>query len=75
MNPKFSDLTQKLEAERNDLSYKNPKPLPTNQPYIRPRMDSKKRDQRDKLMFNAGRYAAGARDSVAVAANEWLQTL
>lgn len=27
---------------------------------------------RDKLMFNAGRYAAGDRDSVAVKANEAL---
>lgn len=76
MNPKFSDLSQKLEAERNDLSYKNPVPVRSNQPMvIRPKMDTRKRDQRDKLMFNAGRYSAGARDATAVAANEWLESL
>jgi hypothetical protein len=33
------------------------------------------REQRDKIMFNAGRYAAGDRDSVAVASNRLLDAL
>ena len=76
MNPKFSDLSLKLEAERNDLSYKNPQPVRSTQPMvIKVKTDPKKRDQRDKLMFHAGRYSAGARDATAVAANEWLESL
>jgi hypothetical protein len=76
VNPKFSDLAQKLEAERNDLTYKNPVPVRSTQPLvIRTKVDPKKRDQRDKLMFHAGRYSAGARDATAVAANEWLESL
>ena len=30
-------------------------------------------ENRDKLFFHAGRYAAGARDASAVDANAWLQ--
>ncbi|NBW17078.1 MAG: hypothetical protein EBR82_54790 [Caulobacteraceae bacterium] len=33
------------------------------------------RDQRDKIMFNAGRFSAGARDDVAVAANRLFDVL
>jgi len=36
---------------------------------------SKKRDQRDKLMFHAGRAAAGATDKVALEAAKWLEEL
>lgn len=76
MNPKFSSLMQKLEAERNDLSYKDPQPVRSTQPMIiKVKTDPKKRDQRDKLMFHAGRYSAGARDATAMAANEWLESL
>jgi hypothetical protein len=35
----------------------------------------KANDDRDKLMFNAGRYAAGARDSVAIKANTVVELL
>ena len=73
MNPAFSDLMQKLEAERNDVSYKRPeRPEPI---VITRNVYPKKAEQekRDKLMFNAGRYAAGARDKTAVKANEWLE--
>ena len=67
---------QKLEAERNDLSYKDPQPVRSTQPMIiKVKTDPKKRDQRDKLMFHAGRYSAGARDATAMAANEWLESL
>jgi len=33
------------------------------------------REQRDKLFFDAGRWAGGARDSVAVAANSIMNSL
>lgn len=69
-------LLSALELERFDLSYKNfsktepePEPTPTLDPPKRRRVN----DDRDKLMFNAGRYAAGARDKVATDAHNVLQ--
>jgi hypothetical protein len=75
--PVFSDLLQKLEAERNDLSYKTPPKVRVDTVFVKEKVyiTSKKRDQRDKLMFHAGRFSAGARDATAVAANEWLESL
>lgn len=32
-------------------------------------------EQRDKIMFNAGRFVAGARDDVAVSANRLMEAL
>lgn len=66
-----------LEAERLDLSYrKHPAAQASIEP---PRMVTKakqetarERDERDKLMFNAGRYAEGARDKSAVKADQLL---
>ncbi len=60
--PEFTDqqtweFWQRLEAERNDLSYKQPR---------RPLVDQK---ERDKIMFDAGRFAEGARDTDALKAN------
>lgn len=64
-----------LEAERLDLSYKkvgqtDPEPVKVKVPTRR-----QANDDRDKLMFNAGRYAAGARDKVAINADNVLQIL
>jgi hypothetical protein len=64
-----------LEAERLDLSYKtvrrtDPKPAEVVSPTRR-----QANDDRDKLMFNAGRYAGGARDKVATDAHNLLQIL
>lgn len=66
-----------LEAERNDRTYLNP---PTQFEPITPRVitklvkpSRKEREERDKLLFNAGRYAAGARDLTATRANEQLE--
>lgn len=64
-----------LEAERHDLSYLNPpkrnlEPL-TKTVILRP--NPKARQARDKMLFNAGRYAAGCRDKTAVAAHEKLE--
>jgi hypothetical protein len=58
-----------LEAERHDLSWKNPRKV-THQPQV---ITYTKPDaERERKYFNAGRFAAGARDRVAVAANRWL---
>jgi hypothetical protein len=64
-----------LEAERLDLSYKkvgrtDPEPAEVVIPTRR-----QANDDRDKLMFNAGRYAGGARDKVATDAHNLLQIL
>jgi len=63
------DLNDKLEAERYDVSFREPK-TPTR--CKREHVTEKQIEERDKLMFNAGRYAAGARDKVATAANTKL---
>lgn len=68
----FSDLWQKLEAERNDLSYRKTEDSPPIQQVVY--VDRvKPNPKRDKLMFAAGRYAAGARDKTACKAHEWLE--
>jgi hypothetical protein len=68
-----------LEAERLDRRYLDPKP-PTYNPPAPPRVITKvikpnkaAQERRDKLMFNAGRYAAGARDLIAQTAHEALE--
>lgn len=75
---KGCNLWLTLEAERFDRSY-------LDHPSQGERVDTpavtaknrknipKEREQRDKLMFNAGRYSAGARDIAATRANELLQ--
>jgi hypothetical protein len=76
-NPAFSDLIEKLEAERNNLDYKKTvKPAPeVVRVIVKEKVYPTKKAQetRDKLMFNAGRYAAGHRDSAAETANLWLE--
>jgi hypothetical protein len=65
-----------LEAERHDRSYlDHPSQYePTEPPKVKVKKETpKEREQRDKLMFNAGRYAGGARDIAATRANELLQ--
>lgn len=61
--PVFSDLLQRLEAERNDLSYKRKEPSA-------PKVDDKKRltKMEQKLWFDAGRATAGAKDPEALKA-------
>jgi hypothetical protein len=72
-------LSLVLEAERLDRSYLQPKEPAYNLPEP-PRYITKvvkpskaKQEARDKLMFNAGRYAAGARDLTASKAHETLE--
>jgi hypothetical protein len=69
-------LEEKLEAERYDISFRepvqNPKQELANTRCNRKHITEAELDLRDKLMFNAGRYSAGARDKVAVLSNERL---
>ncbi len=68
-----------LEAERLDRSYLNHPsrrhaPVEPPKVIIKTKKESpKQREERDKLMFNAGRYAAGARDITANRAHELLE--
>lgn len=65
-----------LERERTDRSYLDPEPRRVEVRFVpqpAPKETKKKREARDKLMFNAGRYAAGARDKTACIANEQLE--
>ena len=72
-------LSLVLEAERLDRSYLEPKEPAYNPPepaqYITKvvKPSKAKQEARDKLMFNAGRYAAGARDLTASKAHEALE--
>jgi len=78
-------VNEKLEAERYDQSWRTPLTLPEPKVITRPctrqhatpaeacqrtHITLAEQEARDQLLFNAGRYAAGARDSVAVKANE-----
>jgi hypothetical protein len=77
------DLNDKLEAERLVFFSSAPaeKPLPLGpcarqhfepKPCKKAHLDLDAQADRDKLYFNAGRYSAGARDRVAVEANNKL---
>jgi len=69
----FEVLCQKLEAERNDISYRNPKPKPLVKVVVK---TVKKVPERLKsIYFHAGRYAAGDRDHAATQANAEFQKL
>lgn len=81
------NMLDRLEAERVDqswrLAYKKPVSVSKEHPaYGEPKSDPKpvkkprepkpfKQDDRDKMMFNAGRYSAGDRDEIAATA--WLK--
>lgn len=67
-----------LEAERHDLSYKrrSPEPEPQVVYVTKPARENKKaREKRDKLFYDAGRFAGGATDQTAIRADEELQKL
>jgi hypothetical protein len=59
-----SEFMQRLEAERNDISYRIKEPKPIVQVKVK-RVVS---EADKKLYFNAGRYSAGDRDKLAVEA-------
>ena len=64
-----SEFLTLLEAERHDLSYRYGGK--SHQPQVITFVKPDK--ERERKMFNAGRFAAGATDKVAIAANKWLQ--
>lgn len=74
MDLQFSDLLQKLEAERNDLSYKTVREQPVRIVEVPKVRTVLKRDrEREQKFYHAGRAAQGATDRVALAAALWLE--
>lgn len=65
-----------LEAERHDQSWKEPKETAVTE-FTRIVYRDRKVDTRfrDNMFFNAGRFAEGARDDVAVNANKIVKNL
>ena len=63
MNLEFSDLSQKLEAERNDISYRKRITKPEVKVVTKTLKVIPERFKR--IYFHAGRYAAGDRDNLA----------
>jgi len=66
MELKFSDLVQKLEAERHDISYRKRITKPEVQVVTKTLKVIPERFKR--IYFHAGRYAAGDRDNLATQA-------
>ena len=66
MNLQFSDLVQRLEAERNDIGYRKRVTKPEVQVITKTVKVVPERFK--KLYFHAGRYAAGDRDNLATQA-------
>ena len=69
----FDELIARLEAERNDISYRKPLAEPEVQVVVK---ELKKVPERlKKVYFHAWRYAAGDRDTLAVEANAQFEKL
>ena len=66
MNLKFSDLVQRLEAERNDVSYRSQFTKPEVKVITKTLKVIPERFKR--IYFHAGRYAAGDCDNLATQA-------
>jgi hypothetical protein len=66
MDLKFSDLVQRLEAERNDISYRKRITKPEVKVVTKTLKVIPERFKR--IYFHAGRYAAGDRDNLATQA-------
>lgn len=68
-----SELWKRLEAERLDISYRNPIPKPITKVVVK---EVKRVPERLKsIYFHAGRYAAGDRDRLATEANAEFEKL
>ena len=63
MNLQFTDLVQRLEAERNDISYRKHFAKPEVKVVTKTLKVIPERVKR--IYFHAGRYAAGDRDNLA----------
>ena len=69
----FEELCRQLEAERLDISYRNPIPKPITNVVVK---EVKRVPERLKsIYFHAGRYAAGDRDRLATEANAEFEKL
>ena len=69
----FEELVKRLEAERNDISYRKPFAEPQVQVVVK---EVKKVPERlKKIYFHAGRFAAGDRDTLAIEANEQFEKM
>jgi hypothetical protein len=66
MDLKFSDLVQRLEAERNDISYRKRITKPEVKVVTKTLKVIPERFKR--IYFHAGRYAAGDCDNLAIQA-------
>ena len=64
----FEAFIQRLEAERNDITYRNPIPKPIVK--VETKVVKVFPEHQKKIYFHAGRYAAGDRDKLAQQA--WL---
>jgi hypothetical protein len=62
----FENLIERLEAERVDISYRNPIPKPLVK--VETKVVKKVPEGLKKIYFHAGRYAAGDRDRIAAEA-------
>ena len=68
-----SELIKRLEAERNDISYRKRLPEPQVQVIVK---EVKRVPERiKKIYFHAGRYSAGDRDTLATEANAEFEKL
>ena len=68
-----NEFWQRLEAERHDISYRNPIPKPLVKVVVK---EVKKVPERmKKIYFHAGRYAAGERDRLATQAHAEFEKL
>lgn len=70
-----------LERERFNVAYRTQaepkrieviKPIPCTKPHNKPCTKAHVTEEHDQMMYNAGRYAAGARDNAAAEAQEAL---
>jgi hypothetical protein len=68
-----AELIKRLEAERNDISYRKRLPEPQVQVIVK---EVKRVPERlKKIYFHAGRYSAGDRDTLATEANAEFEKL
>lgn len=66
----YEELCRALEAERNDLSYRQPPKSDPVQPIVVVQKVTKSLEKKQaETWYHAGRFAAGARDEIAVKAN------
>jgi hypothetical protein len=68
-----AELIKRLEAERNDISYR--KRLPESQVQVIVKEVKRVPERLKKIYFHAGRFSAGDRDTLATEANAEFEKL